>query len=513
MSCPLEQPHPKCARLTAAMLVAAALCAVAAASTLAVHAQADDLVVRWSVEGQPPPQTESGSVVGGSDNGDVTVVIERNTGDDTGGGPVRDDTGALPLPGLEQEFKYDMFVTGNQYSVGDYRISIFSAEGQLLNQIIIDQQDLQAESFRHKIKYYDRFSDGYVEIAEALLDPIGEQMYLIAGSAYDYPINSNLEIFVLERGYSLDNLQAIPNEIFSPMEFTFGRGLLEESALTGEGAGDLRAYSPNYMVFDESRLESKMIESLSGQASEVVGQVLLAPAEPELEHELYSLSSPEPSPLGTDESRQAQHPIPIISGLFDDRQQPRFEDAGRVRAGLDGLDAVVPPPSTPALDGDGLPAAALAASAAAALAALGYVMWRMLQRRDRAASEPLPLLASVDNAQSEASYDYRGLAGQMLSRARSLYDAGRGKEAHEALGHAIRLFYARRAGLRGRPTNEELLARMRQESDSSRAEYEAVRRWLAICGSVEYARYRPDSRRFNDALDEFSGVLAESAED
>jgi len=165
------------------------------------------------------------------------------------------------------------------------------------------------------------------------------------------------------------------------------------------------------------------------------------------------------------------------------------------------------------LDGDGLPAAALAASAAAALAALGYVMWRMLQRRDRAASEPLPLLASVDNAQSEASYDYRGLAGQMLSRARSLYDAGRGKEAHEALGHAIRLFYARRAGLRGRPTNEELLARMRQESDSSRAEYEAVRRWLAICGSVEYARYRPDSGRFNDALDEFSGVLAESAED
>lgn len=494
------------------MLVAAALCTVAAASTPAVHAQADDLVVRWSVEGQPPPQTESGSVGGGSDNGDVTVVIERNAGDGTGGGPVRDDTVAPPLPGLEREFRYDVFVTGNQYSVGDYRISIFSAEGQLLNQIIIDQQELQAESFRHKIKYYDRFSDGYVEIAEALLDPIGEQMYLIAGSAYDHPIDSNLEIFVLERGYSLDNLQAIPNEIFSPMEFTFGRGLLEESALTGAGAGDLRAYSPNYMVFDESRLESKLIESLSGQASEIIGQVLLAPAEPELGPELYSLSSPEPSPLGTDEPRQAQNAIPIISGLFDDRQQPRFEDAGRVRAGLDGLDAVVPPPSAPALDGDGLPAAALAASAAAALAALGYVMWRRLQRRDRAASEPPPL-ASVDNAQSGASYDYRGLAGQMLSRARSLYGAGRGKEAHEALGHAIRLFYARRAGLRGRPTNEELLAHMRQEPGSSRAEYEAVRRWLAICGSVEYARYRPDSRRFNDALDEFSGVLAESAED
>ena len=502
-------------RLPVATATATVLLVVAAAMISVVHAQADDLVVRWSVEGQPHPQTESGAVGGeGGDSGDVTVVVERYASDDDAaagadGGPVYDDSRAASLPGLEREFRYDRFVTGNQYSVGDYRISIFSEEGQLLNQIIIDQQELQAESFRHKIKYYDRFSDGYVEIAEALLDPISKQMYLIAGSAYDYPVNSNLEVFVLERGYSLDNLQAIPNDIFSPMEFTFGRELLGESALTGEGAGDLRAYSPNHMVFDEPQLESRMIESLSEQASGIIGQILLAPDKPEPEPELYSLSSPEPLLPDTDESQQSA--VPIISDLFGDRPRPSFEDAGRVRAGLENLDAKTPAFPAQERDGNVQLAIILAASAAAGLAAAGYAAWRMRQKRHAEPEEPL--LVAAGEAEPETSYDYRGLAGRMLSYARDLYDAGRRKEAHEALGHAIRLFYAHRTGLQGRPTNEELLARMRQKLGSSSVEYETVRKWLVACGSVEYARYRPDSKRFADVVDEFSGVLAGSAED
>ena len=49
----------------------------------------------------------------------------------------------------------------------------------MLNGMIDEQQELQKDSFKHKIRYYDRFSDGYVEVAEALLDPIGDNKYLI----------------------------------------------------------------------------------------------------------------------------------------------------------------------------------------------------------------------------------------------------------------------------------------------------------------------------------------------
>ena len=125
------------------------------------------------------------------------------------------------------------------------------------------------------------------------------------------------------------------------------------------------------------------------------------------------------------------------------------------------------------------------------------------------------MLVAAGGAKPETSYDYKVLTRRMLSHARDLYDAGRRKEAHEALGHAIRLFYAHRTGgCRDAPTNEELLARMRQNLGSSSVEeYETVRKWLAVCvRSVEYARYMPDSRRFAGVVDEFSGVLAESAE-
>ena len=92
---------------------------------------------------------------------------------------------------------YDKFITNNQYSIGDYKITIDSEEGQILNEKLIEQRDLRQESFQHKIQYYDRFSDGYVEIAEALLDPIGDSRYIVQGRSLDYNPNSNLELFVL----------------------------------------------------------------------------------------------------------------------------------------------------------------------------------------------------------------------------------------------------------------------------------------------------------------------------
>ena len=47
------------------------------------------------------------------------------------------------------------------------------------------------------IKYLDRYSDGYVELAEALLDPVKKQKYLSSGLSYEYYIDSNLENFLI----------------------------------------------------------------------------------------------------------------------------------------------------------------------------------------------------------------------------------------------------------------------------------------------------------------------------
>ena len=159
--------------------------------------------------------------------------------------------------------------------LGDYKITIDSEEGQILNGMLIEQRDLRQESFKHKIKYYNRFSDGYVEIAEALLNPIGDSKYLIKGQAFDYNPNSNLgSFFVLERGYSMDNLEAIPNDIFSPKEFTLGRQMMDEATRSGDGEFDLRDYSPNYLILTKEQIQERMNNAFSEQTSQLFDGVI-----------------------------------------------------------------------------------------------------------------------------------------------------------------------------------------------------------------------------------------------
>jgi len=114
---------------------------------------------------------------------------------------------------------YDDFITGSGYTIGDRVITIDSEEGQILNQILIEQKKIDKDNFFHMIKYLDRYSDGYIEIAEALIDPVKKQQYLSSGISRDSYINSNLEHFLVERGYSLDDVDSIPNYAFSPTKY------------------------------------------------------------------------------------------------------------------------------------------------------------------------------------------------------------------------------------------------------------------------------------------------------
>jgi len=97
------------------------------------------------------------------------------------------------------------YITGSQYMLGDHEITIDSKDGQLLNQLLIKQKQVDKDNFYHMIKYLDRYSDGYVELAEALIDPVRQQNYQQNGLAQDFNLNSNLEYFLFERGYDLND--------------------------------------------------------------------------------------------------------------------------------------------------------------------------------------------------------------------------------------------------------------------------------------------------------------------
>lgn len=375
---------------------------------------------------------------------------------------------------------YGKFITNNQYSVGDYKITIDTEEGQLLNGMLIEQRDLRQESFQHKIKYFDRFSDGYVEIAEALLDPIGDSKYIINGRSLDYNPNSNLELFVLERGYSMDNLEAIPNDIFTPQEFTLGRAMMKEAMESGEGEFDLRKYSPNYLELNKEQIQERMRNSFSEQTSKLFNEIISG-------KQLQSDGS------FSDIEVEISQPTRDSKSIFDNFKfnQPKFENTRHIRDSLqsDPFGAI---PNSLGFENISL---LLLIPVFAALTIFGYLMNK--KRTDRKLE---PLLQV-----SKPRIDFRELTNDMLKKSKNLYENNKRKEAHEILSQAIRYYYSQSLGIYKEMTNLELLTILRESKSS---EYNQVKDRLLLCGSVEYARYNPNDDEFEKALTQFSKEIS-----
>ena len=370
---------------------------------------------------------------------------------------------------------YDNFITDNQYSIGDYKITIDSEEGQILNGVLIEQRDIQDESFKHKIKYYDRFSDGYIQIAEALLDPIGDSKYLINGRSLDYNPNSNLELFVLERGYDMGNLEAIPNDIFTPKEFTLGRQLMEDAQRNGESVGvDLREYSPNYLILTKEQIQERMVNAFSEQASELFDGIVSGDKLPPgvLPNTGGIVSQPRES-----------------ENIFDNFkfEKPKFENTLHIRDSLQSDPFQV----TPTQNFEEIPLL-LILPMFVALAMFGYLVHKKLsERRFR---EPELLI-------SKPQVHFRELTKNMIDKSQKLYEDHKRKEAYEVLSHAIRFYHSQNIGVYKEITNFELLSILRESKSNV---YDQVKDWLLLCGSVEYAKYVSSDDDFKNTLSKFS---------
>ena len=376
---------------------------------------------------------------------------------------------------------YDKFITTNQYSFGDYKITIDSEEGQMIAGMLIEQRDLRQESFQQKIKYFDRFSDGYVEIAEALLDPIGDSKYLINGRSLDYNPNSNMELFVLERGYSMDNLEAIPNDIFTPREFTLGRAMMDDAMRSGEGEFDLREYSPNYLELNKEQIQERMMNSFSEQTSQLFNEIISG-------KQLESDGTLSDTEIGISQ------PSRNSKSIFDDFkfEQPKFENTIHVRDSLQS-DPFRTIQISPGFENISL---LLLIPVFTALIIFGYLM-----NKKRAEKKLVAPLLQV----SKPQIDFRELTHDMLNKSQSLYENNKRKEAYEILSQAIRYYYSQSLGIYKEITNLELLTILRESKSN---EYNQVKNRLSLCGSVEYARYMPDDDEFEKILLQFSKEIS-----
>jgi len=420
-----------------------------------IFAEPVEVKIDWLIEGQTKITAPSSTI---EPIDKIPIVDEQNNN-------FVDDIG------LTDSEPYVDFITGSGYMIGNRIIDIDSKEGQILNQILIEQKKIDKDNFFHMIKYLDRYSDGYIELAEALIDPVKKQQYHSSGISRDSYINSNLEHFLVERGYSLDDVGSIPNDAFSPTKYDDVRAEAARISNSGVDNVDLRELLPNYVKPDSKTMHDQMIRNLSEQTTTVYD----------------SISS---SRLEISVKQSPDLTNTITNNLFDDFQfvNTKFENTQHV---IDSLDK---PLNLFEINDSVNYSILFSIPIILGLVIFGYLLYRKSLVRP-----PLEIIIE------STSINYTENTLSMIQSSRSLFDEGSPKYAFEKFSQAIRYYYSQKLQINLDLTPNETISELKKSKISN---YDAVYKWLELCGKVEFVRHKSTQKEFIKALDSFSKSIS-----
>ena len=434
--------------------------------TNSVYAEPKDVEIDWIIEGQILPENSSSNESNSESSDENDSVIKEQI------------ENFLSTENELVETIEEDFITGSGYTIGNRIITIDSEEGQALNKLLIEQKKLNRDNFFHMIKYLDRYSDGYVELAEALLDPVRIQNYQQKGMNTNYNVNSNLEHFLFERGYDLDDLESIPNNAFSPTKYDAVRAAAAAAANSGEGSTDLRELLPNYVAPDSKAMNDEMVRKLSEQTTNVYDSITSS------ELEISIVQSPDSTNTITD-------------NLFDDFQfvntkfdNSKFENTQHVIDTLEKPQNIlnISPTSE-------YPIFILIA----VFLVLGLIIFSYLLYRKSQIKIVLPPVTV------SATIDYVKNTNDMIESSRELFENNSSKYAFEKFSQAIRYYYSHKLKINLDLTTSETMFELEKSNIDN---FEDVKKWLLLCGQVEFVKHKSTQNEFIKALDSFSKSLS-----
>ena len=420
-----------------------------------VFAEPVDVEIDWIIEGQN--KSESNSSPGES------PINDQNTDESN----ADNQTNVKPTEILTEIEPPEDFITGSGYTIGGRIITIDSEEGQIINQMLIEQRDIDRENFLHMIKYLDRYSDGYVELAEALLEPVKTQKYLSSGISSSEYVNSNLENFLVERGYDINNLESIPNHAFSPTKYDDIRLQASQMAQDGDENVDLRKLLPNYVAPDSQSMKEDMIRQLTKETSNV-----------------YESISSRQLDISVNQSPDLTNPI--SSNLFDDFQfvNTKFENTKHV------IDSIEKPQTSFELPENYDYNLMILIPIVLVLIIFGYLSYRKsVTKRQLSTVIVTPSVNYIENTL------------EMIQSSKNLFDDSMPKYAFEKFSQAIRYYYSNKLGINLDLTQTEMMYNLKKSDVSN---YSQIQKWLQLCGQVEFVKYRSTQKEFIDSLETLS---------
>jgi len=424
-----------------------------------IFAEPVDVEIDWTIEGQPKiivnPSTEKS--------------IEDNLGIDVN--TINEKIQEKSLEASTETKEFEDLITGSGFTVGTRLITIDSEEGQILNQMLNEQRQINKDNFFHMIKYLDRYSDGYVELAEALIDPVKKQKYLSSGISRDYYVDSNLENFLVERGYDLNDLDSIPNNAFSPTKYDDVRLKAAQMANEGKESIDLRELLPNYVAPDSQAMKEDMIRQLTKETSNV-----------------YESISSRQLDISVNQSPDLTNSI--SSNLFDDFQfvNTKFENTKHV------IDSIEKPQTSFELPKNYDYNLMILIPIILGLIIFGYLSYRKsITKRQLSIATVTPSVNYVENTL------------EMIQSSKNLFDDSMPKYAFEKFSQAIRYYYSNKLGINLDLTQSEMMYNLRKSDVSN---YPQIQKWLQLCEQVEFVKHRSTQKEFIDSLETFRKLIS-----
>jgi len=424
-----------------------------------IFAEPVDVEIDWTIEGQPKiivnPSTEKS--------------IEDNLGINVN--TINEKIQEKSLDTSTETKEFEDLITGSGFTVGTRLITIDSEEGQILNQMLNEQRQINKDNFFHLIKYLDRYSDGYVELAEALLDPVKKQKYLSSGISRDYYVDSNLENFLVERGYDLNDLDSIPNNAFSPTKYDDVRLKAAQMANEGKESIDLRELLPNYVAPDSQAMKEDMIRQLTKETSNV-----------------YESISSRQLDISVNQSPDLTNSI--SSNLFDDFQfvNTKFENTKHV------IDSIEKPQTSFELPKNYDYNLMILIPIILGLIIFGYLSYRKsITKRQLSIATVTPSVNYVENTL------------EMIQSSKNLFDDSMPKYAFEKFSQAIRYYYSNKLGINLDLTQSEMMYNLRKSDVSN---YPQIQKWLQLCGQVEFVKHSSTQKEFIDSLETFRKLIS-----
>ncbi len=437
----------------------------------------------------------------------VTIFVEPPTGLTIDDIENFDEETPTPknFPNIPNEIPTS-FVTGNEYALNSNAIYINTNEGLSLNNLLITQIETEKKNIEHTDDFWSRTDQlimGNFGVINALQNPFTENNYHIESGKYSENKNSNLEYFVQERGYDLENLEDIPNHMVTPKKYDLSRAVSKEitnplsSNLDVQHVRDLRDVSPNAFDFTPQQEMQMFRESVKNTSFDVVGALMPTLMVDESWFEPESESKTNSNAKNNEKQNTSQS---ITESQKQDEQRKQVEDKKLFQETSHIKNLISSSSYEPNYDlqkTSQFPLFEIITSFGIFIASLITCSLIIHHYRNIQKVSLPPII-------EKSKTDYLLEVESLLSNATSLYEQNNVKDAYEKLSQSIRLFYSNKLNLEKEIITSDLLPLMKRFSKNEKS---LVEESLQLSDMIEFAKHTENNNKFEQITIEFSKII------